>query len=167
MDSLRTVRGSLGNRWPGLLPLDRWDRGFESRWRRGYYSFMFVVCCVGIGPWFRGVLLCVCVCMCARSRARARVSNCVWSRNLNNVAAWDRVEQLRHKKSNSLFVVCCNKFEGYTPLEIWNHKRMYLNVVYGNHSDIDIQSVLVPIALYYFHVEWDTKCREGRRGHEL
>jgi len=62
-----------------LRLLDRWDRGFESRWAHGCSPVVFVMCCMDSG-------LCdelidrsedsyqVCVCVC--------VSNCVWSGNL-------------------------------------------------------------------------------------
>ena len=33
----------------GLQQLDYWNRGFESRWRHGCSSVVFVVCCVGSG----------------------------------------------------------------------------------------------------------------------
>ena len=55
--------------------------------------FVCSVCCVGKGLCDEVITrseesywACVCVC------------NCVWSRNLNNEAAWARVELLRHRK---------------------------------------------------------------------
>jgi hypothetical protein len=58
--------------WPiqgvGLQPLDCWDRRFESRWRHGCLSVVFVVCRVGRGPCHRpitrlGESSTVCVCL--------------------------------------------------------------------------------------------------------
>jgi hypothetical protein len=55
----------------GLLPLDCWDRRFESRWGHGCSSLVFVVCCVGSGlcdklitnpfRWVHGVFVWLCV----------------------------------------------------------------------------------------------------------
>jgi hypothetical protein len=44
---------------------------------------------------------------------------------------------------------------------------MHLHLIYGKHLGIGIDSILVPTALYYFHVELDPKCQVRRRGHEL
>jgi len=132
---------------------------------------MFVVCCVGIGPCDELITAseesyCVCVCVCVCSRARVCLIVC----DLEISTMWQPDIELGTcvtKISNSLFAVCCNKFDGYTPLEIWNYKRTHLNLVYGNHSGIVIDSILVPTDPYYFHGEWDPKCQDGRRGHEL
>ena len=45
----KTKRLMADPRGVGLQPLDFWDRGFESRWRHGCSSLVFVVCCVCSG----------------------------------------------------------------------------------------------------------------------
>jgi len=68
-----------------LKPFHFWDRGFESSRRHGYSSLMFVVYCVGSGS---------CDELITRLEESYRlcvfVSNCVWSRNVKNVAACAR-----------------------------------------------------------------------------
>jgi hypothetical protein len=126
---------------------------------------MFYVCCVlcryrplwRADHWFRGVPLCVCT--------RALVCLIVCDLEIS-IMRQPKIELdfCVTKISNGVFVVCYNKFDGYTPLEIWNYKQLHLNLIYGSHLGIDIDSILVPTALYYFHVEWDLKCQVERRG---
>jgi hypothetical protein len=90
------------SRWPrGLKKLDCWDCGFEPRWGHGCWSLVFVVWCVSmslydelITRWQESYRVCVCVC------ARARASNRAWSRNLNNEAAYSRVENYPHRNKH-------------------------------------------------------------------
>jgi hypothetical protein len=72
------------------------------------------------------------------------------------------------KISNRLFLVCDSKLDGYTPLEICNYKQMHINLICGNHSDIDIDSILVPTALFLFSCRIRSQVSGGGGGrHEL
>ena len=64
----------------GLRPLDYWYRGFEPRWGHGSSFLVFVVRCVGSG---------LCDELISRSEESYPlcVSNYVWFRILNNLAA--------------------------------------------------------------------------------
>ena len=82
---------------------DWWDRGFESRWGHGYWSLVFVVCCVGSGH-------------CDEPTTRSQESNqlCVWVIvcyiGISKMAAYARVGLLRHKKKKKVIWIIYLKF---------------------------------------------------------
>jgi hypothetical protein len=72
---------------PVAVPLDCWDRGFESRWRHACSSLVFVVHCVFSGlrdelitrsEEFCPVCVCLLVCVCELGTSRTRGSRPEW-----------------------------------------------------------------------------------------
>jgi len=70
-----------------LKPFDCRDPNCITSWRYGYSSlvFVFVLCCVGSGPWDRVITrseqfycVCVCVCVCVCGVCVCGVCVCVW-----------------------------------------------------------------------------------------
>ena len=89
---MRADPGVRGVQDVGLQPLVLWDWEFEFR-RGHWWPLLVFVCCVDSGPATSWSLV-------QRSPSGyVCVSNCVWSRNLNNQAAWARFGLFCHSKT--------------------------------------------------------------------